>query len=110
MIEPTFPSSFNTEPLRKKQFAGFVYQGFSPFLAALKLFPQDNNLAYSKSLEWANDPFVLGELARLKEEADAKLRAPVKEVNRVMVVRDHGTDAEWEAKIAAQQAKLVGHG
>jgi hypothetical protein len=27
--------------------------------------------------------------------------------NKVMVVKDHGTDDEWEDKIAAQQAKLI---
>lgn len=27
--------------------------------------------------------------------------------NRVMVVKDHGTDDEWREKMAAQQAKLV---
>jgi len=27
--------------------------------------------------------------------------------NRVMIVKDHGTDEEWRLKIAAQQAKLV---
>lgn len=27
--------------------------------------------------------------------------------NRVMIVKDHGTEAEWREKMAAQQAKLV---
>lgn len=27
--------------------------------------------------------------------------------NKVMVVTDHGTDAEWEAKCASQQARLI---
>lgn len=29
--------------------------------------------------------------------------------NRVMVVKDHGTDDDWEVKVAAQQSKLIEH-
>ena len=157
MNAPAFPATFNSEPHYKRQFAAFVYQGYTPFLAALKMWPQDNNFAYNVSESWKADAFVLAEIEKLRTDAEAKARAPTKEElikdlrqrangmedddfikafrliaemsghiakpeppqtnvtvnntqNRVMVVKDHGSAADWEAKLVAQQAKLVGNG
>lgn len=153
MNAPAFPPTFDSEPHYKRQFALFLFQGYTPFLAALKIWPNDNSFAYNISNSWTADSYVTAEITRLREAAETKVRAPTKEElikdlrlratgmadddfvkafrllaemsgaivkpepptvavsvqqnTRVMVVKDHGDDTEWAAKLASQQAKLI---
>lgn len=45
---------------------------------------------------------------RPKESSKANVNVNVQN-NKVMVVRDHGTDAEWEASLSDQQTRLLAH-
>lgn len=148
--------NFDSEPLYKEQFATFLFQGFTPFVAAYKIWPQDAGFALKISEQWRDDAYVQQCVATLKDIADAANKPPEKEalikdihssiprmrdedklkayrliaemsgfiekaappqvnidqrtqVNRVMIMPDHGTDEEWEAKLAEQQDKLMHH-
>ena len=148
LLEP-----FNCEAAFKQQFAAFMVQGFTPFMSALKIWPNNNGYCASVAASWKNDPEVLAIVEAAKQASKAKV--PTKEelalelyekaksmededyikttrlvadmlgympkagdnnisisnvVNeRVMVVKDKGSDEEWEAKLARQQAKLIEH-
>lgn len=39
---------------------------------------------------------------------EGQLVGPMPKSKRIMVVKDHGTDAEWEAALLKQQSKLIG--
>ena len=47
--------------------------------------------------------FKMFDMPQQETKVDVALNQPVS----VMVVKDHGTDAEWEAKVAAQQRALA---
>lgn len=151
------PPTFALEPRFKEQFAQFLAQGFSPFNAAMRIWPTDGGLAAMVARDWPEDPYILAIQAREKgkEEAAAKpstKTAQIKRiearlanlseaeyikaerllaemsghiekaappsvnidnrqlaVERVLIVKDHGDDDAWEAKLLAQQTKLVEH-
>ena len=147
------PNPVNVEAAFKQQFAAFMSQGFTPFMSALKIWPNNNGYAAMYGDKWKNDPEVLAFIADTKK-ANAK-PVPTKEdlalelidraksmedddyvkatrvaaemlgympkagdinisqnntVNeRVMIVKDKGTDEQWEERLARQQAKLIEH-
>lgn len=151
----TLPVTFALEPRYKEQFAQFLEDGFSPFVAAMRLWPNDVSLASVVQSTWPADPFVEAVRERIQAEKKAKTEPAGKSaqimritnrldrltddnylkaerliaemsghiekaappsvnidnrqqvVERVLVVRDHGTDDEWETKMMAQQNKLI---
>lgn len=152
------PAVFSLEPRLKEQFAGLLLRGFTPFIAAIQLFPDDAATANDVSKLWPDDPHVMRCIAAVRAAEQAAAEPPTKlaqikrietrlaamkaddflkaerliaemsghlerpappsvtiqnnnsqqVIERVLVVKDHGTDAEWEEKARAQQAKLVG--
>lgn len=154
MSDATTNPDFDLEPYYKEQFASFLAAGFSPFVAALKIWPAYAGFAYDISLRWPADPHVLALVEKAKVESEAADKPPTKEafiktvftdaksmadddkikayrlvaemsgfiekaapasvsvttnqqVNRVMIVKDKGTDDEWENKLRTQQMKLI---
>lgn len=149
------PVTFSLEPAFKEQFATFLSAGFSPFIAAIRLWPNDAGLASLVANTWPTDPYVEAYREKLKGDAEAKLKpadktAQIKRIEarldtltednylkaerllaemsghiekaappsvnidnrqqtieRVLVIKDHGDDAAWEAKMSAQQSKLI---
>ena len=147
------PNPVNVEAAFKQQFASFMAQGFTPFMSALKIWPNNNGYCAAVSNAWKNDPEVLAIIA--EKSAVDKPKVPTKEelalklierasnmedddfvkatrvvaemlgympkagdtnisvgntINeRVMIVKDKGSDADWEAKLAKQQSKLIEH-
>lgn len=74
------PASFDLEPMYKQNFATFLSQGFSPFLAALKIWGQEHaGFCYGKAEEWVKDPYVLECVAKLKEAKEAEKKPISKE-------------------------------
>lgn len=146
------PQPVNCETAFKQQFAAFISQGFTPFMAALKIWPNNNGYCAAVSAAWREDPEVLSYIATTKkaavkapptkEELAVELYDKAKSMEddeyvkatrlvadmlgympkagdininqsvtneRVMIVKDKGDDAEWEAKLARQQSKLIEH-
>lgn len=148
-------AAYDQEPQFKQQFATFLHQGFTPFIAALKIWPDHAGFCYDISEKWQLDSYVQQCIDLLKTK-DKKEKEPptkadfVKKVedaangmdddnkikafrlvaemsgfieraaapsvvgnqtinNPVLIVRDHGTDAEWEERAKAQQNKLIEH-
>ena len=149
------PVTFALEPRYKEQFAQFLDAGFSAFVAAIRIFPNDAGTAAAVATAWLNDPYVVAYRVNAKENAAAKLKpapkdAPIKRIEdrlprmtddnylrgerllaemsghiekaappsinidnsqkvieRVLVVKDHGTEDQWEARMMQQQAKLI---
>ena len=143
----------NLEAQFKAQFTAFMLQGFTPFMSALKIWPNNNGYCAAIAARWKDDPEVQAAIAEAKQNAATKV--PTKEelarelyergksmeddeyvkttrlvaemlgympkagdinisagntINeRVMIVKDKGDDAEWEAKLARQQQKLIEH-
>lgn len=139
----------------KRQFAANLYgEPGNPFQAALKMFPDDVGTAAQHAVEWVNDPEVLAEIERLKNDPSenplpTKIEAaqaawdlanniflkgkervdalrlfaeiaghmPDKTINKniksevsankVMLVKDHGEDSDWEKKLEENQKRLL---
>lgn len=151
----SLPLTFALEPTYKQNFAQFIADGFSPFVAAIRLWPNDPGLASMVAVQWPEDPYVIAWGEHIKDEAAAAKKPATKDahikrielrlprmsddnylrgerliaemsghiekatppsltvnntqqvVERVMVVRDHGSDSAWEDKLARQQSKLI---
>ena len=71
------PTPVNLEAGFKQQFAAFMAQGFTPFMSALKIWPNNNGLAAGYADKWRNDPEVVNYIAQSKK-AGAKA-PPTKE-------------------------------
>ena len=144
----------NCEAAFKQQFAAFMAQGFTPFMSALKIWPNNNGYCAGIANAWQNDPDVVAHIAAsktenkklppTKEELAVELHTRAQSMedddyvkasrlvsemlgympkatdpsiaitnnvqnNRVMVVKDKGTDDAWEAKLQRQQQKLIEH-
>lgn len=69
---PVLPASFALEPRYKEQFAQFLEDGFSPFVAAMRLWPNDVSLASTVQGVWPTDPYVVAYREKLQAEAKAK--------------------------------------
>lgn len=153
MVMVALPQPVNCEAAFKQQFAAFLSQGFTPYIAALKIWPHNNGYVSYASINWPSDPEVVAHVQAVRDVN--KPKPPTKEDqamailerskdmeddeyikaqrlaaemlgnlpkgdqgvaihnnvinNRVMVVKDHGSDDDWEAKARAQQAKLIEH-
>jgi hypothetical protein len=55
----------------------------------------------------ANAMFLLKTMHQFRENDTPKVEVGVSVTQNVLVVKDHGSDAEWEAKAVAQQRALV---
>lgn len=150
----TLPVTFALEPRFKEQFATFMQQGFTPFVAAARIWPHDAGLASQVALVWPDDEYVVAFREKLKQDDAAKLLPATKSaqikrieakltgmtddnyikaerliadmsgfiekaapptvnvdarnqtIDKVLVYRDSGDDAMWQAKLVAQQRKL----
>ena len=149
------PVTFALEPRFKEQFAQFLEDGFSPFVAAIRIWPKDTGTAALVANTWPNDPYVVAWRENISDKKAAKAKPSTKEAQiqrivdrlpgftddaylkaerliaemsgniekaappsvtvnanqqvfeRVLVVKDHGDDKAWEAKMRAQQATLI---
>lgn len=149
------PVTFSLEPRYKEQFAQFLEDGYSPFVAAMRLWPNDVSLASVVQSTWPTDPYVEAYRETLRDAKKAKTEPAGKaaqimritnrldrltddnylkaerliaemsghiekaappsvnidnrqqNVERVLIMRDHGDDDAWEAKLVAQQTKLI---
>ncbi len=52
---------------------------------------------------------LVGELLGYIDKGGVNIQNNNLTVNRVMRIRDHGTDEQWEETVRMKQAKLTGH-
>lgn len=110
MTVQALPATYNSEPFYKEQFALFVYQGFSPFLAAMKIWPSDNSFAYRISEQWKDDAYVAAHVEKLRGEAEAKIRSPTKEeLIKDLRKRADGMDDKEFIQAFRLLAEMSGH-
>lgn len=75
----TLPVTFALEPQFKETFATFLNSGFSPFPAALRIWPKDPGLAAQVAATWVNDPYVVAFREKLNEDAETAKKPASKE-------------------------------
>jgi hypothetical protein len=104
------PPTFSLEPRFKEQFAQFLDAGFSPFIAAMKIWPHDAGLASMVAEQWPNDPYVIAtrELAKEKQAAEKKPTGKVDQIKRIES-KFHLMDAAEYLKAERLIAEMSGH-
>ncbi len=74
------PAIFALEPRYKEQFVLFLGQGFSAFVAAMKIWPNDAGIASQVAEQWPHDPYVRALIEKAKDAEAIKVVRVTKDV------------------------------
>ena len=106
----TLPVTFALEPQYKQEFAKFLAEGFSPFNAAIRLWPHDAGLASQVAAMWPTDPYVTALQEKAKDEAEAREKPSTKaaQIKRIESKLSRMTDDTY-LKAERLIAEMCGH-
>ena len=98
----------NIEAAFKAQFTAFMLQGFTPFMSALKIWPNNNGYCAAIAARWGKDPEVLAAIEAAKQSAATKVPSK-EELARELYERGKSMEDDEYVKTTRLVAEMLGY-
>lgn len=101
----------NCEAAFKQQFAAFMAQGFTPFMSALKIWPNNNGYCAKIANTWGNDPEIVAHIAEIKGGGGVGGKKPPtrEELAIELHTKAQGMEDDEYVKATRLIAEMLGH-